>query len=713
MLEGTVERLTFHNAENLYTVLKVKPLGQEDAVTAVGRFVDPRPGHRYSMRGRWVEHKEYGRQFACEQYEELLPKSVHGIERFLCSGLIKGIGEATARRLVETFGEDTLRIIEEEPHRLTEVPLLPATKIRALVEGLAEHRQIKNVVSHLAGYDLSPGLILRVYRHYGAGCVRIIQENPYQLCEDVWGVGFKTADRVAQKLGLPGSDPARVQAGLLHVLKEAQDNGHLYLPRTLLVEKAAAALELEADTVEEGIVSLLESHRLVEDETCVYTAGMYNLECSIVSHVQRLLKLPGLTGPGEADTRQVQAFLQVTLAPLQVEALQRSFAGGLFIMTGGPGTGKTTTVRSILEWCRRQALTVRLAAPTGRAAKRMTEATGEHAVTLHRLLEWSPQGNGFQKGAHDPLTLDVLIVDEASMLDVFLFHAVLAALPENGHLVLVGDADQLPSVGPGQVLADLIGSGVVPTVHLQQIFRQGAGSLIVENSHRINQGLMPEAPREGVSDFYFVRESDTEAVASRILEYVAERIPQRKQYDPIADVQVLAPMYRGACGIDRLNELLQARLNPDGVKVDGVPFRLGDKVMQLRNNYEKGAYNGDMGLVVSIDAEAREFIVRFWGADDDVLEVRYEFHEAGELTLAYACSVHKSQGSEFPVVLMPVVTQHFVMLQRNLLYTAVSRARKLLILVGQPRALAIAVKNDEVVKRYSSLSRRLVEATRN
>lgn len=676
-----------------------------EVVTVVGKFLDPRVGQRYSVKGHWIEHKEYGRQFNADAYEELMPSTAHGIERFLASGLIKGVGEATARRVVGVFADDTLRIIEEEPHRLGEIPNLAANKIKALVDGLAEHRELKNVMTHLSGFDLSPGLIMRIYRHYGGACVRVIQQNPYQLCEDVWGVGFKTADRVAQRMGLDPLAPARVQAGLMHVLQEAQDNGHLYLAKEMLGRRAAEALEVPGDVIEQCLASLIEQQRVVLEDDCVYLTAVYHLEKRIAERVQRLLTLSPLPRPDDDDVAGLQNLLRVTLAPLQQQSLRQALASGIFIMTGGPGTGKTTTVRSILEWCRKKGLEVRLAAPTGRAAKRLTETTGETGVTLHRLLEWSVSDHGFLRGEHQPLVLDVLIVDEASMLDVYLFHAVLAALPADAHLLLVGDADQLPSVGPGQVLADLISSAVVPVVHLSQIFRQGAGSQIIENSHRINSGQLPETPREGVSDFYFVREKDTEAVANRLVEYVSERLRQR--WDPLTEIQVLAPMYRGSCGIDKLNERLQEKLNPDGLKVPGLSFRLGDKVMQLRNNYDKGTFNGDMGVVVSADMDAKEFVVRFISGQEESPEAIYGFHEAQELTLAYACSVHKSQGSEFPVVLMPIVMQHFVMLQRNLMYTAVSRARKLMVLVGQPQALARAVRNDEVVKRNSRLAWRL------
>jgi exodeoxyribonuclease V alpha subunit len=565
-------------------------------------------------------------------------------------------------------------------------------------------------MTFLASHDITPGIAQKIYRAYGTASIDKIRANPYRMADEIFGISFKISDAVAQRLGVALDDPHRLRAGLLHALKQAEDDGHMYLPREVLMERAEGLLEASREKLEEPLESALAAGRVVIEEDRVYLTWQHRLEERIADAVASRVARPGRGEPSEAQIAEIERDLGgIRLAALQRECLRRSLASGIFIMTGGPGTGKTTTVRSLLRWCAMLDLSVELAAPTGRASRRLSEASGADARTLHRLLEYSPQEHAFLRNADRPLDTDAVIVDEASMIDAWLFAALMEALPDDAFLVLVGDVDQLPSVGAGCVLRDLIASGCVPVVFLNEIFRQGEGSLIIGNSHRINRGEMPEKGAAD-DDFFFLAEEDPARVAETVISLCATRLPAYYGFDPITDVQVIAPMYRGDAGVINLNNALQEKLNPppEGaveVSVSNGRVRLGDKVMQIRNNYDKGVFNGDMGVVTSVDGEEKKLRVALLGPSSDPVE--YAFDDANELVLAYACSVHKSQGSEFAAAVIPLTMQHYMMLQRNLIYTAVTRARKLVVLVGSRKALGVAVRNDRVEKRYTRLAEKV------
>lgn len=720
-VEGTVERILFHDERSSYTVARVRTASGA-MQTVVGSFPTPRDGAQHRFVGQWVEHPTYGRQLSANWHEEVLPTTRRGIERYLSSGIVKGLREGLARRIVDHFGEDTLRIIEHEPERLAEVPRLTNVTRQRLIKALEENRATRAIMTFLAGHDISPNLAARIYKAFGADCIEVIQKNPYRMADEIWGVGFKISDRVAQKMGLPVTDPFRLKAGLLHALREAQENGHFYLPPAELLQRAAQLLEVEAESLELPLEKARAAGDLIEEDDSVWLPQMHRLEVRVAERVrERCETVMGRPEPSPALIGEVQRQLgDIPLAALQVDCLRQALTAGMFIMTGGPGTGKTTTVRGILELCHLQGLDTLLAAPTGRAARRMSEATGAPARTLHRLLEYSPTENTFKRNRERPLEADVVIVDEMSMVDAWLFDALLRSLPAETHLVLVGDKDQLPSVGAGSILRDLIASRVVPVVSLRHIFRQGQGSLIVENAHGILQGEMPRKGNAD-SDFFFVQVEEKGDVGPQAIDIAARRLPKRYNLDPRNDIQVIAPMYRGGCGVNALNTALQARVNPDAeqgpaalVTLSNGKATVGDKVMQLRNDYEKNVFNGDMGVICHVDEDEQTFRVRLFGAPslegDDALDVDYEFGDGMDLALAYACTIHKSQGSEFPAVVIALSTEHYIMLQRNLLYTALTRARRLAVIVGSERALRLAIQNDKVEGRYTRLAARLQES---
>jgi exodeoxyribonuclease V alpha subunit len=716
-LQGTLERITYLNEESQYVVARLEVPGRPDPATIVGNLLSVTPGETLRLHGAWTRHEKYGEQFRVERYETIAPATLTGIQRYLGSGLIKGIGPIFARRLVDAFGLDTLRVIEEEPSRLRSVEGIGSVRAKRIAAAWAEQKDIRQVMLFLQGHGVSSAYGVKIFKTYGQTAIATVKANPYRLAGDIHGIGFKTADRIARSLGVPSDSPLRAQAGILYVLNGLAEEGHVYAPEAELLLEAEKAIQIPRALLDPAIAGAAREGHIAVDELpggdrAIYLKALHMAEEQIARRLADLLQAP--RAPIQIDVEKalgwVEGHSRLLLAPRQREAIRMALAQKALVITGGPGTGKTTILRCIISILERKGLRIHLAAPTGRAAKRMSEATGRQAKTIHRLLEWSPTEGGFQRNTHRPLETDVIIVDEASMIDLVLMHSLLRAVPLSATLVLVGDADQLPSVGPGTVLRDVLASRRVPAVVLSEIFRQAERSRIVRNAHRVNHGEYPDLsrpPQGEESDFHFLPEEDPDRLQRLIVELVAERLPRKYGLDPLADIQVLTPMHRGVVGSVRLNAALQAALNPGGadggeVARAGHLFRPGDRVMQIRNNYEKEVYNGDIGQIRRIDPEDQE--VDVWM---DGRRVTFGFHELDELIPAYAVTVHKSQGSEYPAVVLPVHTTHFPMLQRTLLYTAITRARRLLVLVGTRKALAIAVRNDAAQRRYSRLADRL------
>ncbi len=717
-LEGTVERVTYFNAENGYSVVRLKPARGVDLVTLVGNLPELSPGEHVRLQGEWTSHSEYGRQFKAEKCEQTLPATVEGIRRYLGSGLIKGVGPRTADRIVQAFGAETLNVIDLQPDRLREVPDIGPKRYRLIREAWETQKHIKEVMVFLQGHGVTTGLAVKIYKQYGDESLNVVRTDPYQLARDIWGIGFRTADKIAQALGLPPDAPTRLEAGLAHQLSEMADDGHVYVPEPELLKAANELLAVAAELLPAALDRLAEARRIQRDhlagvaETAVYLMPFYQAEVHVAQRLKTLLNVPvsRLSGMQAFDWPAFFAGLQmrpdgVALSTEQQQAVQLAVTYKVCVLTGGPGTGKTTTLRTLIQLLERRGHVVALASPTGRAAKRLSEATGRAAQTLHRLLGFGPQG-GFQFNEQHRLPADMVVVDEVSMLDLLLTNNLLKAIDPAAHLLLVGDVDQLPSVGAGNVLHDLVASGQVPVARLETIFRQATDSHIITNAHRINHGQVPVFDKDS-RDFFLFSEDEAEAAAARVVEVVHERIPRRFGLDPLIDIQVLAPMHRGAAGVGNLNVQLQAALNPPAAakperQLGGRLFRAGDRVMQIRNNYQKEAFNGDIGRLAEVDVENQSMTVVFDGRP-----VLYEWSEADELIHAFAVSIHKSQGSEFAAVVVPLVSQHYMMLQRNLLYTAITRAKQLCVLVGSRKAIAIAVRNAKVAKRWSGLAERL------
>lgn len=720
-IQGTVERITFANEENGYSVLKVKVPGRKDLVSVTGNFVSVTPGEVLRMEGAWSFHPRFGEQFEVRHYETAAPSTVEGIRKYLGSGLIKGIGPVMAGRIVACFGEDTLEVIDREADRLRKVEGIGAHRLEQIRKAWEDQREIRDVMVFLRSHGVSAAYATRIFKHYGKEALGVVQENPYRLALDVSGIGFITADRIARNLGIPEDSPLRAEAGIHFVIFTATEDGHVCVPRGWLMEKSAEMLGGTPKSVIAGALErLLVEKRLVRerlegevagafgDEEAVYLSGYHIAERLSAKRLIHLEDFRALRRKPDVEAALVwlRDKMPFTLASLQEEAVRRSMTDKVLVITGGPGTGKTTLIRAILAVHRQMGARVCLAAPTGRAAKRLSEATGHAASTVHRLLEFSPQQGGFQRNEEKPLSADLVIVDESSMLDMLLTHYLLKAVPGSATLILVGDVDQLPSVGAGNVLGDIIASEKFPVVRLTQIFRQARQSRIVTNAHLVQQGRFPclRTESDDLQDFYFIEKEDPEETAQLIVRLCAGRIPGRFGYDPFEDIQVLSPMHKGAIGAQRLNAVLQDALNPQKQSIEraGRVFRLGDKVMQLRNNYDKDVFNGDLGRVRKIDAENQELLVEVDGR-----MVPYDFGELDELTLAYAVTVHKAQGSEYPAVVLPLLMQHYMMLQRNLLYTAITRAKKLVVIVGSKKALAVAIRNDKMQHRYTLLKERL------
>ena len=725
-IEGTLDRIVFSGTSGEFTVVRLKVAGQAEPVTAVGTLLGLPVGARLRTTGYFENNPRFGRQFRIVSYTELSPQTLDGIKRYLGAGLIKGIGPEFANRIVARFGERTLEILDTQPERIRDVPGIGRSRAVAIKEAWASQRGQREVMVFLQGYGVSPALAARIYKRYGAAAVQRVRENPYRLAFDVWGIGFLSADKLAASLGIGKETDMRIEAGVRHGLEEAGGQGHVYLPREKLAQDASLRLEVDATLVEPAIDRLARRGEIAiehaGDQVAVYETGLLRAERFAAEGLGRILRAKCKVLPVEPEQAIAlyEKDAKISLAPRQAEAIRRALVEPLLVITGGPGVGKTTIVRGIVSTFLRCDLRVALAAPTGRAAKRLQEATGQPAATLHRLLEWRPSEGMFGRNRDRPLEADLLVVDEASMIDIRLCADLVAALSDGTRLLLVGDQDQLPSVGPGMVLRDTIASGVVPVVRLDEIFRQAAQSLIVTNAHRIHAGEMPEIggapvagpPAAGQSkdtrDFFFLEKDDPAQAAQTIRDLVVTRLPGYYGFSPF-DIQVLTPMHKGDLGAMNLNRLLQEALSAGAEQLQSGSriFRVGDRVMQLRNNYDKDVFNGDVGRIVRVAREAGELVVLF-----DEREVAYASDELDELALAYAATVHKSQGSEYPAVVIPIHTQHFVMLQRSLLYTAVTRGKKLVVLVGTRKALAIAVRNAEVAQRCTRLQDRLARLPR-
>jgi exodeoxyribonuclease V alpha subunit len=701
-LEGTVERIVFESAESGFVVARMHVPGRVDLETIVGAHLPISPGETVRVRGQWVEDKRFGRQLRVESYESVLPTSTEGIARYLGSGLIAGIGPTFAQRLVAHFGAETLRVIDEQPQRLRAVPGIGPKRAGQIREAWSRHRAIQSVMIFLQGHGVSPALAGKIHRRYGDDAVTVLRSDPYRIAREISGVSFRGADLLAERLGIARDAPERVRAGLLHALGEGAARGHVYLPEGELREAAGEILAVDPDAVDLGLRDLEAQGLAVHEGDAWFLGTLHGAELGAAKRLKVLLATPceALRIDLERAIAWAEQTFHITLAEAQREAIRRGVAAKALVITGGPGTGKTTVINSLLAILEKKSQSFLLAAPTGRAAKRMEEATGREARTLHRLLEFSPQTGGFSRNEANPLDTGLLVIDEASMLDATLLHAVLRALPPFCRVVFVGDVDQLPSVGAGNVLFDLIASGALPVVRLETVFRQGEDSGIVANAHRVNAG---EYPRFNSNDFFIIERDDPARALHTLVEVVTRRLPERFGLDPYRDIQVLSPMRRGEAGVNRINEALQAVLNPDGAPLPRGPLRVGDKVMQTRNDYELEVFNGDVGRVAIASADAGEIEVAF----EDGRRVIYPMDDIDNLSLAYACTVHKSQGSEYPAVVLPLLGQHYMMLQRNVLYTAITRAKRLVVMVADPKAIAQAVRNHRVTRRHTRLAERL------
>ena len=713
-LAGVVERITFFNPENGYSVIRLQP-ARGELVTVVGNLPEVTPGESLRLRGLWTSHTDYGRQFKAEQCEQVLPATVDGIRRYLGSGLIKGVGPRTAEKIVGQFGAETLTVIDADPQRLREVPDIGPKRYALIREAWEAQKHIKEVMVFLQGHGVSAGLAVKIYKHYGDDSLKIVREDPYRLARDIWGIGFKTADKIARALGLPPDAPTRLEAGVAHALGELADEGHVYAPQPVLLATAAELLGVTVEHIPPAIERLEKDGRVRREtlpeqpDPAVYLTPFYQAEVNVAARLRGLLDAPRSRladlAVANSDLLFDTADSNAQLSEQQRAAVQMALTHKVCVLTGGPGTGKTTALRALVRLLEIKRHPVALASPTGRAAKRLAEATGRPAQTLHRLLGFSPM-EGFTHNEHNRLPAHLVVVDEASMIDLILMNNLLKAIEPGSHLLLVGDVDQLPSVGAGNVLGDLVTCGRVPVARLTTIFRQAAQSHIITNAHRINQGQMPVFAKDS-PDFFLFAQDEAEAAADWVVDVVQNRIPQKFGLDPLAEVQVLAPMHRGAAGVGNLNLRLQAALNPASPRkaerlMGGRVFRVGDRVMQLRNNYQKETFNGDLGRLAEVDEENQTFTLLFDGRP-----VIYEWAEADELTHAFAVSIHKAQGSEFPAVVVPILTQHYMMLQRNLLYTAITRAKKLCVLVGSRKAISMAVRQARAAQRWSGLAGRL------
>lgn len=702
-LFGSIERITFNSPETGFTVARLTVPRKKDLVTIVGSIGNVQPGESVRLLGDWKVNPQHGMQFQVKECHIETPTDAVGIQKYLESGMVKGIGPTFAKRIVDKFKEKTLDIIEKEPDRLLEIEGVGLKRVASVKKSWREHQEIRNVMIWLQKYKVSPSYAQKLYKTYGNETVARLQENPFSLAQELRGIGFKTADRVATEMGFPKDASQRIDTGIEHVLMELAGAGHTCFPKTEFLEKAEAMLEVSAAGRLEALIT---ENKVVEEDDFVWSRILYMTEKGIGKELQRLRdSKPALRAVDTTKAVEwVEKQLKISLANLQKEAVAAALSNKLQIITGGPGTGKSTITKAILAISEKLTRKITLAAPTGRAAKRMSEITKKEASTIHALLKFDFKAGGFKHNRDNPLTCDLIIVDEASMIDTGLMYHLLKALPDHARLLLIGDVNQLPSVGPGSVLQDLIESDKLPTIKLTEIFRQAKGSKIITNAHKINAGEFPDLSTDKNSDFFFVKCEEPEEVSAKILDLVSTRLPKGYNFDPIKHIQVLCPMKRGPIGTEALNRLLQERINPqkDALNFGSLRIGVGDKVMQMRNNYDKEVYNGDIGQVVQINREERFLTIRFFK------EVDYSFSELDDVVLAYATSVHKYQGSEAPCVVIPVHTAHFMMLHRNLLYTAVTRARQLVVLVGTGKAIAIAVNTNDAICRHTGLKKALI-----
>ncbi len=718
-LQGQLERITYTNEENGFTIAKLKVYGQRDLVTIVGNIMSPTPGEILKIRGEWANHPKYREQFKIVHYKTTVPATVYGIQKYLGSGLIKGIGPVMAKRIVKKFGKETLDIIEKDYEKLTEVEGIGEKRIQMIKNAWDEQKEIREVMLFLQTHGVSSGYATKIFKQYKDRSIAVVKENPYRLATDIFGIGFVTADRIAEKLGFDKNSELRAEAGILYVLHQLADEGNVYYPYNPLISKCQEILDVNQDIIISAIGTITKDNRIViedlnedinefqENYKAVYLAKYHVCETNIAARVKALINIPKTIRKIDSAKAVdwVQKQLDISLAEKQKEAIKCAIDNKVMVITGGPGTGKTTIINAVLKVFTKLPVNILLAAPTGRAAKRMNETTGHEAKTIHRMLEYRIQKGGFQKNDEQPLDCDLLIIDEASMIDTILMHYLLKAIPKDATFILVGDVNQLPSVGAGNVLKDIISSDAAPVIELNEIFRQAKESQIIVNAHKINNGVIPslDSSRQD-TDFYFIQKEDPEDVLRIILELAKDRIPNKFGFDPFDDIQILTPTHKGVVGSGNLNVELQKTLNPGegGVIRGNRNFRVNDKVMQIKNNYDKDIFNGDMGIISRINQEEQVVIITFDGRP-----VEYDYTDLDEIVLAYAVSVHKSQGSEYPAVIIPMLTQHYILLQRNLIYTAVTRGRKLVVMVGTKKALATGVRNDKSQKRYTYLKYRL------
>ncbi len=707
LIKGTIKRLVYHNEENGFVIARVdlqEPEKKE--TTVVGKMAAISIGETYQFKGKWNLDSRYGWQFNFDDYQIILPTTLEGVRRYLGSGLIKGVGPATANRIVEQFGEKTLEVIEDYPEKLNEVEGIAQKRIELIKKSWQEQKEIKRVMLFLQSYKITTGYAVKIFKQYGSKAIEKLKENPYCLVDDIFGIGFKIADRIAQNLGIENDSPSRIRAGIKYCLNENAGQGHCFVYYDAIIKMTAELLGIAEEQVVRECTFLDNSKEIIIQDNQVWLPQYFYAEKEVSQKIADLIRFPQQLTQINIDLKieQLEEKYKIKFATEQKKAIKEVLLHRVLILTGGPGTGKTTTTIGLIELFEDLGLKIVLAAPTGRAAKKLAEATRRTAKTIHRLLAYNPRERGFTKDEKNPIRADAIILDEVSMIDILLMNHLLKAVTENTFLILIGDIDQLPSVGPGNLLKDMIDSEVIPVIRLTHIFRQREKSLIVVNAHLVNQGNYPILKGKQERDFYFLKEEDPEKAAEKIIHLCTSRLPRSYHINPLRDIQILTPMYKGAVGANQLNQLMRNALNPDGksLKYGHQQYKINDKVMQIRNNYDKEVFNGDIGNIKEINLEEQVIKVLFYSRI-----IEYDFSELNELVLAYAITVHKSQGSEYPVVVIPMLTQHFLLLQRNLLYTAITRARKMVIIVGTNKALWIAIKNNKTVKRNTFLRERL------